>query len=87
MELTMENQFLRVEVTSFGAELTSLYHKGTQREYIWGGDSNIWVPPVPHSFPKLRLGQKRYVSDGGQALQRRTARLCKGSDASYCLRR
>lgn len=51
MELTIENQFLRVEVTSFGAELTSLYHKGTQREYIWGGDSNIWSRQSPILFP------------------------------------
>ncbi|MEG0753001.1 MAG: aldose 1-epimerase family protein, partial [Angelakisella sp.] len=51
MELTLENQYLRVEITSIGAELTSIYHKETGREYIWGADPAVWPRHSPILFP------------------------------------
>jgi len=49
--LNIENQNLKVTINAKGAELTSIYHKGLQMEYLWGGDPNVWGKHSPLLFP------------------------------------
>jgi len=49
--LNIENQNLKVTINAKGAELTSIYHKGLQIEYLWGGDPNVWGKHSPLLFP------------------------------------
>lgn len=39
----LENSFLKIEVSSLGAELTSLYSKKTEIEYLWQPGYDIWA--------------------------------------------
>jgi galactose mutarotase-like enzyme len=47
----IENQNLTVTINAKGAELESIYHKGHQLEYMWGGDPNVWGKHSPLLFP------------------------------------
>lgn len=51
MYLTLENQFLQVEITNLGAEPVSILHKESGREYLWNGDPEIWPRRSPMLFP------------------------------------
>jgi len=47
----LENEFLRVEISAKGAELTSIYNKTTQIEHIWQNSAKIWGWHAPNLFP------------------------------------
>ena len=47
----IENDFLRVSIDAKGAELTSIYHKPLQLEYMWSGDPAFWSKHSPILFP------------------------------------
>ena len=72
MRYTVENEFLRVEVDSLGAELASVVDKASGAEMLWQGDPAVWPRRAPVLFPycgKLVNGGytakgRRY--DGGQ---------------------
>lgn len=49
--ITLENDELKVVLSSKGAELISLVDKKDQTEYIWKGDENIWGYHAPNLFP------------------------------------
>lgn len=51
MLLTLENSRFRVEADSLGAELTSIYDKTADREYLWQGDPALWPHRAPVLFP------------------------------------
>lgn len=51
MEVVLENQLLRVEISAIGAELMSIYHKETGRECMWNGDPTVWGRRSPILFP------------------------------------
>lgn len=77
MELTLENQHLRVEVSSIGAEITSIFHKDTSREYLWGGDPEVWKRHSPILFPNCGAVKDNQFTIEGQvypALQHGFAR-------------
>ena len=48
---TIENNLLRILVDQKGAELTSIYHKSLQLEYMWEGDPVYWSKHSPVLFP------------------------------------
>lgn len=57
MRYVLENEALRVEIDSFGAELKSVKDKATGQEYMWQGDPKYWGRTSPVLFPfvgKLR---------------------------------
>jgi galactose mutarotase-like enzyme len=61
--LTLENEILKVVINPKGAELTSLFHKETQLEYLWNGDPAFWAKHSPVLFPivgTLRNNQYHY---------------------------
>lgn len=65
MNYILENEYLSVEVCSLGAELTGLYSKQTQTQYMWQPGGEIW----PHSslllFPNAgRIAHDRILVDG-----------------------
>lgn len=51
MRYTLENDILRVEIDSFGAEIKSIKRKEDDREYMWCGDPKYWGRTSPVLFP------------------------------------
>lgn len=51
MRYTLENDTLRVEIDSFGAEIKSVKRKEDDREYMWCGDPKYWGRTSPVLFP------------------------------------
>lgn len=51
MRYTVENEFLRVEVDSLGAELASVVDKASGAEMLWQGDPAVWPRRAPILFP------------------------------------
>ena len=49
--ITLENAYLKVDLSAKGAELQGLYNKGTNIEYLWNGDSKYWGKHSPVLFP------------------------------------
>jgi galactose mutarotase-like enzyme len=45
------NDLLNIEVSVSGAELASIYHIPTQKEYLWQGDDKWWLRRAPVLFP------------------------------------
>ena len=48
---TIQNDHLSIGVQAKGAELTSIYHKKEQLEYMWSGDPAFWGKRSPVLFP------------------------------------
>jgi galactose mutarotase-like enzyme len=47
----LENDFLKVEISIQGAQLTSVYDKAAQLEHLWQADEKIWGWHAPNLFP------------------------------------
>ena len=47
----MENDLLKVKISSMGAELQSIRRKDTETEYLWQGDPEFWSGRAPVLFP------------------------------------
>lgn len=47
----LENELLRAEVSSKGAEIQSIFHKVHQLDYLWNADSAFWAKHSPVLFP------------------------------------
>jgi len=47
----LENEFLKVEISAKGAQLTSVYNKAAKIEHLWQADANIWPWHAPNLFP------------------------------------
>ena len=56
MRYVLENDELRVEIDSFGAELKSVKSKTTEQEYMWQADPKFWGrQPEPAERIRFRL--------------------------------
>ena len=65
MRYVLENEVLRVEIDSFGAELKSVKDKATNQEYMWQGDPTYWGRTSPVLFPFVgSLKDKCYTYNG-----------------------
>ncbi len=65
MRYVLENDVLRVEIDSFGAELKSVLSKETGLEYMWQGDPTFWGRTSPVLFPFVgSLKNKEYIHEG-----------------------
>lgn len=51
MNVKLENELLRVEVATLGAELKIICIKETQREVLWNADPKFWSKTSPVLFP------------------------------------
>ncbi len=60
MEFSIQNEQLRVTVSTRGAELQSIQDVGGT-EYLWQGDPAVWEDRAPNIFPYVgRLTEKSY---------------------------
>ena len=48
---TLENEYLKIEITEKGAELQSLLSKETNIDYLWHADPKYWAKHSPVLFP------------------------------------
>lgn len=63
--VTIESSRLRATVKVLGAELSSLYDKQENHEYIWTGDPEVWKGQSPWLFPFIgKLNGGAYKADG-----------------------
>jgi len=51
MNITIENNNFKLEVSSFGAEIQHFVKKSDGTELIWNGDSSVWKNHAPILFP------------------------------------
>lgn len=51
MEYTIENEYLRLTVTTWGAQVKSVIRKSDAVEHIWQADPQVWGYHAPILFP------------------------------------
>ena len=51
MEYIIENEYLRVTVTTWGAQIKSVIRKCDNVEHIWNADKSVWGYHTPILFP------------------------------------
>lgn len=49
--IVLENDKIKANIALFGAELTKLYSKETELDYLWHGDPKFWKRHAPILFP------------------------------------
>lgn len=65
MRYFIENDTLKVEIDSFGAEVKSVLNKNNYREYMWYGNGKYWGRTSPVLFPFVgSLRDKKYTWKG-----------------------
>ncbi|WP_227994882.1 aldose 1-epimerase family protein [Oceanobacillus sp. CFH 90083] len=65
MKQTMENDWLKVEIESKGAEIRAVKNKKNKIDYMWTGDSTYWGRVSPVLFPIVgRLKGDNYQLEG-----------------------
>lgn len=65
MRYQLENEILKVEIDSFGAEIKSVKRKADDREYMWQADKKYWGRTSPVLFPFVgSVKNKEYRYDG-----------------------
>lgn len=65
MRYILENDLIKAEFDTFGAELKSVIDKKTGREYIWCGDPAVWGRTAPVLFPFVgACNGKKYTFEG-----------------------
>jgi galactose mutarotase-like enzyme len=63
--ITLENEFLKIGVNPIGAEINSIFSKGSSIEYCWQGNPDIWGSTAPVLFPIIGcLKNERYYFEG-----------------------
>lgn len=63
--ISLENDILKVQINTHGAELCAIYHKKTQLEYLWNGNPTYWKRHAPVLFPIVgKLKENQCVIDG-----------------------
>lgn len=61
----LENDKIKLEMDSLGAEMKSLFGKNSGREYMWHGDPAYWGRTAPVLFPFVgSLKDKKYRVNG-----------------------
>ncbi|MHB1178878.1 MAG: aldose 1-epimerase family protein [Daejeonella sp.] len=49
--ITLQNEFLKVDINPWGAQLTSLFNKLNKVEHLWQADPAVWNFHAPNLFP------------------------------------
>lgn len=61
----IENEHLKVGVKEFGCEITSIYSKEADFEYLWQGNPDVWSGQSPILFPIIgRLIEDKFTLNG-----------------------
>lgn len=65
MDIILENNFLRVKISTLGAELVSVIKKETNEELLWDADPAVWNRHAPILFPWCgRLKDNSFTHQG-----------------------
>ena len=65
MEYIIENEFLKVTVTTWGAQVKSVVHKADGAEHMWQADPAVWGYHAPILFPWTgRLKDGKMIARG-----------------------
>lgn len=65
MNYTIENEKIKLEVSSMGAEMQSIMGKKTGSEYLWQGKAPFWTSRATNVFPICgRLFEGKYTWKG-----------------------
>ncbi|MGL5382132.1 MAG: aldose 1-epimerase family protein [Culicoidibacterales bacterium] len=63
--VVLENEVLRIEIAQLGAQLTRIFNKSENLEYLWNGNPKYWARHAPILFPIVgRLAENRYLHNG-----------------------
>lgn len=63
--VTIENEYLSVQISEQGGTLQSVFGKQEGIEYLWQGDRTYWGGRAPNLFPFVgRLFEERYTYQG-----------------------
>ncbi len=66
MEYSIENEYLKVTVTTFGAQVKSVIRKCDGVEHIWQADKSVWGYHAPILFPHTgKLVEGKLEAKGG----------------------
>ncbi len=65
MIYSIENDFAKASINSFGAELNKYYNKDTGVSYLWSGDSKHWGKFAPVLFPVIGKVYKDKIKVNG----------------------
>ena len=82
MDYVLENEYLKVTVTAFGAQVKSVVRKCDGVEHIWQADKSIWGYHAPILFPhcgKVVNGEIKAKGKTYNAAQHGFARLLEHS--------
>lgn len=64
---TLQNDFIRIEVNTLGAELYSLFNLKTGEEMLWQGDPAYWKRRSPVLFPIVgSVWENKFLYNGKQ---------------------
>lgn len=66
---TIESHLLQATIIPKGAELTKLYHKGFEQDYLWSGDPAFWGKHSPVLFPIVGALKNDTYYYNGEAYQ------------------
>jgi galactose mutarotase-like enzyme len=66
---TIENDLLKVTVNPVGAELSSLFNKTNDHEYMWSGDPKFWAKQSPVLFPIVGTLKNNSYSVNGKSYE------------------
>ena len=65
MNTILENKYIKLEVSTAGAEIQEIISKGNNQNYLWNGDSKFWGRKSPVLFPFVgALRNKEYIYNG-----------------------
>jgi galactose mutarotase-like enzyme len=65
MTTTIENEYLKVNISARGAELTSIYNKADSTEHLWQGNPEIWPWHGPNLFPFVGVTMNNQIKVDG----------------------
>ncbi len=65
--VTLENEFLKVEISPTGAQLTSVFNKLNRTEHLWQGDPSVWAFHAPNLFPVVGECYNKEIRVDGKA--------------------
>lgn len=65
MRINLENETVKVEIETFGAEIKSVVKKATGQEYMWCANPAYWGKTAPFLFPFIgKLVEEKYTYEG-----------------------
>ncbi|MES3017629.1 MAG: aldose 1-epimerase family protein [Bacteroidota bacterium] len=93
--ITLENEFLKVQISTTGAQLTSVFNKLNSTEHLWQGNPSIWAFHAPNLFPVVGECFNKEINVDGKAypMERHgftrtsefTIQDCTDIHAKFCL--